>query len=55
MSGYVQDVLEFDALALGGQAFLDDVHLEAGAYVDEQYPWDGRGDEPAERVSAYLP
>jgi hypothetical protein len=26
---------------------------EAGAYVDEHYPWDGRGDEPAARVSAY--
>jgi hypothetical protein len=32
---------------------LDDAHDEASAYVDQNYPLDGRGDEPAERVSAY--
>lgn len=52
--GYMQDTLEFEALDLGGQAFLDDIHLEAAAHIDEHYPWDGRGDEPPERVSAYL-
>lgn len=52
--GYLQDTLEFEALALGGQALLDDIHDEAGAHVDEHHPWDGRGDEPPERVSAYL-
>lgn len=31
-----------------------DAHDEAGTCVDEQYPWDGRCDEPPERVSAYL-
>jgi hypothetical protein len=40
-------------IEVGGQALLDDAHREAGAYVDAHYPWDGRGDEPAERVSAY--
>lgn len=52
--GQIQDSLEFEALALGGQAFLDDVHGEAGAHVDAHHPWDGRGDEPMERVAAYL-
>ena len=50
----MQDTLELEALALGGQALLDDIHDEAGVDVDEHYPGDGRGDEPPERVFAYL-
>ena len=50
----MQDVLEMEALGLGGQALLDDIHDEAAAHVDEHHPWNGRGDEPPERVSAYL-
>lgn len=50
---YLQDVCESALIEIGGQALLDDAHNEAGAYVDEFYPWNGRGDEPAERVSAY--
>ena len=33
---------------------LDDAHHEAGQHVSSQYPWDGHGDEPGERISAYL-
>jgi hypothetical protein len=47
---YLQDILESDLLELGGQQLLDEAHDEAGAYVDQHFPWDGRGDEPAERV-----
>lgn len=54
MDADIQDELELDLLALDGQALLDEVHDEAGAYVDREYPWDGQGDEPPERVSAYL-
>jgi len=50
---YLQDVLEADLLELGGQELLDVAHAEAARHVDEHHPWDGRGDEPAERVSAY--
>jgi hypothetical protein len=50
---YLQDILESDLLELGGQRLLDEAHDEAGAFVDAHYPWDGRGDEPAGRVSAY--
>jgi hypothetical protein len=42
---YLQDIVESD--------LLDEAHDEAGAYVDQHFPWDGRGDEPAGRVSAY--
>lgn len=54
MDGYMQDELELDALALGGQPFLNEIHDEASAHVDEHHPWAGSGDEPPERVSAYL-
>ncbi len=54
LSGAIQDELEFDALVLGGQALLDDIHDEAAAHVDDHHRWDGRGDEPAERVAGYL-
>ncbi len=50
---YLQDILETDLLELGEPVLLDAAHREAGANVDEHYPWDGQGDEPAERVSAY--
>jgi hypothetical protein len=49
----LQDMLEGDLLALGGQELLDRARDEVGRYVDERYPWDGRGDVPAERVSAW--
>jgi hypothetical protein len=42
----MQDTLELEALALGGQALLDDIRDEAAAHVDEHHPWDGQGDEP---------
>jgi hypothetical protein len=48
-----QDILEVTLLELGGPELLADAHDEASAYVDERYPWNGRGDEPAERVPAY--
>lgn len=48
------DELEGDALAYGGRQLLDDIRGEALAYVDGEHPWDGRGDEPAGRMSAYL-
>jgi hypothetical protein len=54
MAGYLQDELELDLLALGGQQLLDDARFEAGDYVDQEYPWDGAGDEPPEQVSAWL-
>lgn len=54
MDGYLQDELELDLLALGGQALLDDAHDAAADHVDREYPWDEDGDEPPERVAAYL-
>jgi hypothetical protein len=54
MDGYIQDELELDLLALGGQQLLGSAHDEADDYVDREYPWDGVGDEPAERASAWL-
>lgn len=50
---FPQDILENDLIELGGQALLDRAHAEAAWYVDEFYPWDGRGEEPPERVSAH--
>ena len=50
---YLQDICESALVEIGGQALLEDAQDEAGAYVDQHDPWDGRGDEPAERVSAY--
>jgi hypothetical protein len=50
---YLQDICEMRLLDCGGQALRDDAHDEAGRYVDENYPWNGRGDEPADRISAY--
>jgi hypothetical protein len=41
-------------LELGGQELRDAAHDAAGAYVDERYPGDGFGDEPEQRVSAYI-
>ncbi|MCW2716557.1 hypothetical protein [Pseudonocardia sp.] len=49
----LQDMPEGGLLALGGQELLDRAPDEVGRYVDERYPWDGRGDVPAERVSAW--
>ena len=50
---YLQDIYEAALIEIGGQSLLEDAQDEACAYVDQHYPWDGRGDEPAERVSAY--
>ncbi len=50
---YLQDILEVVLLELGGQQLLDDAHREAVAHVEAHHPWDGVGDEPASRVSAY--
>jgi hypothetical protein len=50
---YLQDILVADLLQLGGPNLLDQAHDQAGLYVDERYPWDGHGNEPPERVSAY--
>lgn len=50
---YLQDILEVALLELGGEELLRDAHDEAGAFVDEHYPWNGTGDEPEARVSAY--
>lgn len=51
---YLQDILEGELLGLGGKRLLDDAHHEAGQHVNACYPWDGEGEEPGERVSAYL-
>jgi hypothetical protein len=51
---YLQDILEGELLDLGGKWLLDDAHYEASQYVNDSYPWDREGDEPGERVSAYL-
>ena len=50
----LQDLLEGQLLDRGGKWLLDDAHHEAGQHVETTYPWDGRGDEPGERISAYL-
>jgi hypothetical protein len=42
------------SLELGGQQLRDAAHAAAGAHVDQHYPWDGTGDEPEQRVSAYI-
>jgi hypothetical protein len=51
---FLQDILLSVLLELGGRELLDAAHDETARHVDEHHPWDGRGDEPAERVSAYL-
>lgn len=51
---FLQDLAETRLLDLGGHALWQDARHEAGAYVDEHYPWDGAGGEPPERVSAYI-
>ncbi|MFR9807404.1 hypothetical protein ACL02T_34710 [Pseudonocardia sp. RS010] len=51
---YLQDIAEHRLLECGGEQLRLAAHDEAGRYVDERYPWDGLGDEPAERVSAYI-
>lgn len=50
---FLQDMLEGDLVELGGEQLLSDARDEAAQYVDEVYPWDGHGDEPTERVSAW--
>ncbi|GAA4554778.1 MULTISPECIES: hypothetical protein [Pseudonocardia] len=51
---YLQDIAETRLLEIGGERLRRLAHDEAGRYVDERYPWDGQGAEPAERVSAYI-
>jgi hypothetical protein len=51
---YLQDMAESALLEVGGQELRDAAHDAAGAYVDQCYPWDGAGDEPEQRVSAYI-
>jgi hypothetical protein len=51
---YLQDILEGQLLDLGGKQLLDDAHYEASQYVGSYHAWDGHGDEPGERISAYL-
>lgn len=51
---FLQDLAEKRLLDLGGHDLWQDARHEAGAYVDEHYPWDGTGGEPPERVSAYI-
>ncbi len=43
-----------DARDYGGPDLVADIEHEALAWVDETHPWDGVGDEPGERRSAYL-
>ena len=50
---YLHDILEVMLFELGGQQLLDDAHREAAALVEAHYPWDGVGDEPGARASAY--
>jgi hypothetical protein len=50
---YLHDILEVMLLELGGQQLLDDAHREAAAHVEAHYSWDGVGDEPGARASAY--
>lgn len=50
----LEDEIIRDARDFGGAALLADIRAEALTWVDEAHPWDGRGDEPGERVSAYL-
>ncbi len=52
-AGFLQDICETALMEIGGQELLDDAHFEACAYVDQYHPWDGHGDEPVDRVSAY--
>lgn len=51
---YLQDIAEIRLRDLGGQELLDAGRDEARAYVAQAYPWNGEGDEPPERVSAYI-
>lgn len=51
---YLQDIAEIRLREFGGQKLLDSGHDAARAYVAQAYPWDGEGDEPPERVSAYI-
>jgi hypothetical protein len=49
-----QDIAEAALHELGGQQLRDAAHDAAGGHVDQHYPWDGIGDEPEQRVSAYI-
>ncbi|GAA2887351.1 hypothetical protein GCM10010472_52080 [Pseudonocardia halophobica] len=51
---YLQDMAEQRLIEFGGERLRLAAHDLAGRYVDERYPWDGRGDEPADRLSAYI-
>ena len=51
---YLQDVAESGLVEVGGQALLDAAHDAAAAYVAWRYPWTGEGEEPQQRVSAYI-
>jgi hypothetical protein len=48
------DVLTTGVQALGGSDLMQHISSEATAYTDEQGPWNGEGDEPPERYSAWL-
>lgn len=51
---FLQDITEGWLLDLGGEEVRLAAHDEAGRYVDVHYPWNGLGDEPEDRVSAYI-
>ena len=43
-----------DARALGGPAFVEELHYSASEAAAAQVPWDGRGPEPPEYTQAWL-
>lgn len=42
-----QDEIVGDAMAVGGPAFVEQVHYAAMEAAEAVVPWDGNGDEPA--------
>lgn len=42
-----QDEVIGDAMAVGGPAFVEDLHYAAMAAAEAVVPWDGNGEEPA--------
>lgn len=49
-----QDALIADALALGGEDFVAELHQQAGEQTAELVPWDGHGAEPAGYRTVWL-
>lgn len=49
-----QDEIITDAMAVGGPAFVEELHYAAMDAAEAACPWDGNGPEPEEYARAWL-